>query len=54
MLLPAQLGKSHTLSKNFERGQKDPSKGLERPMKEVKTKDNNYWYNNNLQLKVKV
>jgi hypothetical protein len=42
------------LSENFEGGQQSPLKGLKRPIKEVGRKGNNYWYKNNLNLKLKI
>jgi hypothetical protein len=41
-------------SKNFERDRKGPSKGSKRPIEEVERKGNNFWYNNNLNLKQKL
>jgi hypothetical protein len=40
-------------SKNFERGRRGPSEGSKRPIKEVERKGNNFWYNNNVNLKQK-
>jgi hypothetical protein len=51
-LLPAQLEKGRIPSKTFNEIRKTHQRIW--PMKEVTKKGSNYWYNNNLQLKLKV